>query len=164
MGLLMVFIIWPSIVDIKSLNQSIEDQQTQLEQLYQKGRNVKKTLEQYREVKPAVTSLDSIYVKRGDELKLITTLEQTAKSQGITQDINQASGSNQAQGDKLQLQLQVTGSLHQLIAYLTALEALDYYVNIDLVRIGTAPTTSKQPLTSGSKLSAVFLATSYFKP
>jgi hypothetical protein len=158
------FIIWPSIKDIRSLNEVIENQQVELERLYIKGRSIKQTLEEYREVKPTVATLDNIYVKRGDELKLITTLEQVAHDQGVEQDLTQASPTDNRQGNTLQLQLHVVGSLPKLIKYLAALEALDYYLNVNLLRLNVNQTTAVSQTAGSPQLSAIFLTTAYLKP
>ncbi len=161
---LVAFIIWPSVDDIKSLNQVIEGQQAELEQLYTKGRSIKQTLEEYRQVKPTVTTLNNIYVKRGEELKLITTLEQVAHDQGVQQDLTQASSGDEPQGNTLQLQLHVTGTLPKLITYLGALEALDYYLNINLVRLNTNQPAAGTVTSGSPQLSAIFLTTAYLTP
>jgi hypothetical protein len=155
------FIIWPSIKDIRSLNEVIENQQVELERLYIKGRSIKQTLEEYREVKPTVATLDNIYVKRGDELKLITTLEQVAHDQGVEQDLTQASPTDNRQGNTLQLQLHVVGSLPKLIKYLAALED---YLNVNLLRLNVNQTTAVSQTAGSPQLSAIFLTTAYLKP
>ncbi len=159
LGILASLVVWPSIQEIHSLNSQIDQQRLQLEELYQKGRNIKKTLEEYRAIKPTLTSLDRVFVKRGQELAFITTLESVAHETGVTQELKQNTAPSPEGNSTLSLQLQLSGTLEHILAYLSRLEALDYYVNIDLVRLSRSGNQDGNPT-----LSAIFLATTYLTP
>jgi hypothetical protein len=141
----------------------IEEQRSQLEELYIRGKNIKQTLQQYREIKPTINTIDNIYVKRGEELKFITTLENIANVQGINQEpkiTSQPKNSN-----TLQLELNTTTSLNRIIKYLIGLESLDYYINIDTVRLSKSSNWTNNPANATNpELSTIFLATLYYQP
>jgi len=158
LGVLGALVVWPSVQEIQTLNSQIDQQRLQLEELYQKGRNIKKTLEEYHAIKPTLGALDQVYVKHGQELAFITTLEGVASDAGVTQELSQSSTPN-ADTNSLSLQLKVGGTLQQILTYLTKVEALDYYVNIDLVRLSRSGDQTNNP-----NLSAIFLATTYVEP
>ncbi len=154
---------YPSIKEIKNLSNKIEEQRSQLEQLYIRGKNIKQTLQQYREIKPTVSNLDNIYIKRGEELKFITTLENTANEQSVDQEPKLVSPPVNSTSNTLQLELTTTTSLNRIIKYIMGLEALDYYINIDTVRLSKASNSASATSVSPN-LSTLFLATLYYQP
>lgn len=160
---LFIIIGWSSIKEIKNLSLQIEEQRSQLEELYLRGKNIKQTLQQYHEIKPTINTIDNIYIKRGEELKFITTLENIANTQGINQEpklVYQPNNSN-----TLQLELNTTANLNRIIKYLMGLESLDYYINIDTIRLSKSSSwTNNSANDINPELSTIFLATLYYQP
>jgi hypothetical protein len=159
---LFVIMGYSSIKEIKNLSLQIEEQRSQLEELYIRGKNIKQTLQQYHEIKPTINTIDNIYVKRGEELKFITTLENIANVQGINQEpkiVSQPNNSN-----TLQLELTTTASLNRIIKYLIGLESLDYYINIDTIRLSKSSSWTNNYAPTNPELSTIFLATLYYQP
>ncbi len=168
-AVLIVFITLPSIREIKALNEQIETQRTELEKLYQKGQLLKQTLKEYEEIKPTVATLDRIYIKRGEELSFITSLEGVANSNGLKQDIKLVSQDPKktTAANTFPIQLDLRGELNSFLRYLTGLEAMDYYLNIDTIRISTSSRDSSTGATldaSRSHLVSLLLAAAYYKP
>jgi len=166
---LIIFITLPSIREIKNLNEQIETQRTELEKLYKKGQLFKQTLKEYEEIKPTVATLDRIYIKRGEELAFITSLEGVANVNGLQQDIKllNQDPKKTTMTNTFPIQLELKGELGPLLRYLTSLEALDYYLNIDTIRISTASRDSGTGAaldTSRSRLVSLLLAAAYYKP
>lgn len=160
-------IAWPSITTIKSLAEQINEQRIELEKLYQRGQILKQTLREYEEIKPTIPSLNKVYMTKGNELEFITTLEDSALSSGVSHDIKLTAPDPKKPTNQLQYQLQSTGDLPGFIRYLAALESLDFYVNINTIRLSsltTQPQQSSQTTQSKDALQAILLATSYFKP
>lgn len=159
---LFLIIGWPSIKEIKNLSTQIEEQRSQLEELYLRGKNIKQTLQQYHEIKPTINSIDNIYVKHGEELKFITTLESIANAQGINQEPKIVSQPNNP--NTLQLELNTTANLNRIIKYLMGLESLDYYINIDTIRLSKSSSRANNSTNTNPELSTIFLATLYYQP
>ncbi len=155
---LVAFVTWPSIKEIRRLNTEIDAQRLELEELYYKGQSLKETLEAYSKVKPTIGTLDRVYVERGQELGVITTLEQVADSSKIKQTIktNEVDKSKQT----MPLQLELVGDLTRIINYLGAIEALDLYINIDTVRLGSVGRIE----TKDGALSALIVGNAFYKP
>lgn len=165
-GMILGLIAWPSINTIKTLAEQVYEQRVELEKLYQRGQLLKQTLREYEEIKPSLATLNRIYINRGHELEFITTLEETAINNGVTHQIKLTAADPQKQtNNQLQYQLQINGNLTDFIRYLASLEALDFYININTLRLSSLTTNSQatnQP--SPQSIQAILLATSYFKP
>lgn len=156
---LIAFITWPSMREIKRLNSEIDTQRLELEALYQKGQSLKETLKAYAEVKPTIGTLSRVYVQRGGELAFITSLEAVADTAKVDQQIKLNSTPANQPVNELPIQLDVKTDLTHLISYLGGLEGLDYYVNINTVRLGTPGRAQ-----ANGTLTALLLATTYLTP
>lgn len=156
---LLAFVTYPSLTEIKSLNTTIDAERIELEAQYLRGQNLKQTLKTYQEVKPNVGELDHIYLKHGQELAFITALENTADSTHVNQQLKLNAPSAQNPNEQ-PIELTLTGELPNIINYLAGLEALDYYVNINTVRLGLPQSTSG----SSGKLNVLLTATTFVKP
>lgn len=163
-GLTAGLIAYPSVEIIKTLAEQIYDQRTELEQMYQKGQILKQTLKEYEEVKPTIASLNKVYLEKGNELAFITSLEKVAADNGVSHDIKLNSTSPNKTNDQLQYQLQTSGSLVNFIRYLAALEAQDFYININTIRLSSSGGNITSNQSTDSALQAILLAASYFKP
>ncbi len=154
------FIAWPSLTVIKTLNNQIYEQRVELEKMYRRGQILKQTVKEYEQVKPQVFGLQQIFVNRGQELDLITALENTAVATNVIQTIKLGAVNPTADHPLLPLELQVTGNTNQIITYLAGLESLNYYLNIDTVRL----ISNRQGDTTNTKaLTAIFLANAFYK-
>ncbi|MBU1038659.1 hypothetical protein KKC17_00250 [Patescibacteria group bacterium] len=140
------FIIWPNIKTIFTLNQQIMLERESLEMLYQRGQKIRQTTAQYEKIKPTLEQFETMFIKPGDELTFVTTLEQVAKQNSVNQKINLAKTDDKLITNKsLNLQVQAIGQFNNLLNYLKDLEKLDYYLNLETVRFSKP---ADQPKTS----------------
>jgi len=160
-GLILALIAWPSIAAIKNVSEQIYQQRIELEQLYQNGQVLKQTLREYEEIKSAIPTLNRVYLTSGNELDFITTLEEAAAVSGVSYDIKLTANDPKKPTNQLQYQLQTESDLKEFIRYLAQLESLDFYVNVNTLRLSTLANRSNN---RGPALQAILLATSYFKP
>lgn len=162
---LVAFVVWPSIQQIRGYSQKIDEQRVELETLYLRGRLMKKTLREFHEVEPKMATLNQLYVKRGDELSFITTLEALETKLDVKQDISLGDSEAGDKLAKLPLQLTVSGSLLQIIQYVNMLESLDYYVNLTTIRLQSNQNVVMpgQPTTKGS-VTALLLGNAFYQP
>jgi len=164
-AILLIFVAWPSIQEIRSLNDQIYSQRSELEKLYKKGQLLKQTLKEYEEVKPTTAALERIYIKRGEELNFITTLENIASTNKLEQNIKLGAQDPKKQTNQLPMQLELKGNLSSFISYLANLEALDYYLNIDTIRLsgpGRSKSNPNEVLNNETNLSALLLAAAFY--
>ena len=154
---MIVFIIYPSAKRIKQLSQDISVQKQELDDIYARGQNLSKTIKQYENVKPRIAELTGIYLQEGEELKLITALEQAASKAGVTLDKQLSSNKDSQNNSKiLPLQLTVGGNFAELIQFMVELEKMDYYLNVSNIRINKS--------SNSSSLNTLLLTNAYYQP
>jgi len=134
-SLITVFIIIPTISDIKKISNPIYLERVDLEKKYLRGQLLKKTVSNFEEIKSQKNKLDTIFIKEGEELKFISTLEGIASLNSVDQTIElRVKDVEEKRGTKtFPLKITAKGSFAQVMNYLTDLEGLDYYLNISSV-------------------------------
>jgi len=162
-GVMVGLIIWPTRNRMKELHVAINEQRVELDKIYQQGKSLKIALQQYQQVKPKISILSSVYVKPGGELDIITAMENIADQQNVQQEIKTSASPDQ-NTKTLPLQLQTTGSFNNIVSYLTALEAMDYYLNTTTLRISLASSNLGQNLDGNSKISALLITNAFYQP
>lgn len=135
-----LFILYPTAGEIKETSLEIKEQKTKLEELYKKGQLFNPTKKQYEEISSELPGLSNIFIAKNQELKLITALEKIAQENNLIQKINleeipQNEKDKKPDPQKMSLTIKLNGDYPNLIKYLSALEALDYYININNLRI-----------------------------
>jgi len=165
------FCICPSVKKIKEIRKEINVQRIDLEKKYLKGQNFKKVFEKLKKIDEKIKMLDKVFINKNDSLKFVTTIEDVAEKNNITQKINLASF-NQIEGNyykEIPLQFFSQGSFSDQIKYLIDLESLDYYINIESIDI----TSSQQGKNNFNNLdlelkennvNIMILANTYWKP
>jgi len=136
---IVVFIIWPTIKDIRKINQDIYNERVALEKKYLRGQLLRKTLKDFEEIKPNINKITAVFVPENKELEFITSLEKIASKNGVEQEIElQAKNIKTEKGIKiLPLKLLIKGNFIQVLKYLKELENLNYYFNISVLSINT---------------------------
>lgn len=131
------FIIIPTIDNIKETSQRINEQKLDLETRYLGGQRLKKLNEILKTIEPQINILDKIFISQNRELEFITTLEEVAYRNNITQKINlgEIQNSNNPTYKTMPIQLTAQGKFDDQINYLKDLESLNYYINIDSIKL-----------------------------
>lgn len=129
---LLYFIVVPTVLDIKKMNNEIEKQRIDLETKYIKGQSLKKLSENLESIEPKLELLNQIFINKNRELEYITALENRASANGLSQKINLSSpeAAGEQNFQKAGLQLLAAGAFSKQFKYLMDLEALNYYTNI----------------------------------
>lgn len=135
-------VIRPTSNEIKDMSTQIHTQREELEKLYLRGQFLKPAKEQYEKAKLQIPDLSKIFVAEGDELQIITVLEQAAAKNNLDQEINLKEIGGDEDGAingymPIPITLKIIGNYKNLIKYLSDLESLDYYINIDDFKIFT---------------------------
>lgn len=161
---LFLLIIWPLIQDIRILSQQIQRERVELERLYQKGQLLRKARLGYEKIKPELTSLEGVLLKKDGELKFITTLESLGDQNEIEQEIH-LNPQDQIVKDNLRilpLRLNLTGEFENIFQYLNSLEKLDYYINISSLSFNREIKLEKQEVPS-TRINVSLLAETYWE-
>ena len=138
-----LFVVWPTIKEIKNISTKIYEQKEELEKLYLKGQFLKPTKEQYKKSQSQIPDLSKLIIKKKEELKIITALEEAASRNTLLQEINlqdpekvtKEKTKPETKYQAIRLIIKVSGNYSNFLKYLVDLELLDYYINIDTIRI-----------------------------
>lgn len=141
-----VLIILPTYKNIRELQTIIDGTQTYLEEQYEKTQRMKKSVHSLDVVAKQIAIYEKAIVRQGDELKIITQLEDLAVSANVKQilKVNLADGREKTlteKEDKLPPLLRdkssfvfsfvSEGEYENLIKYIKTIETLPYYFNTD---------------------------------
>lgn len=120
------FIIYPTIQQIKLLYQATYELRLDLEKKYEHALKVRASTRRTAEVKAAAQSFSRYLYHAGDELLLITTLENLATTHSLSTKIENSS-LDKITDQRINLSLTTNGSFYNTLSYLSDLEHLPYY-------------------------------------
>lgn len=161
-GSLIYFVVLPTVNDIKGMGKQIEDQLVDLEKRYIKGQSLKQLNENLKQIEPQMDKLDSIFVSSNRDLEFITTLEEKADINGVTEKINfdQIQTVENQPYKKMPLRLFTQGEFKNQMNFLASLEALSYYINIKSIELSSAPNGTT---TGGNSINMFITADTYWQ-
>lgn len=149
--LLLLLLVVPMRRDILTLNENTSDARVDLEKQYLNGQLLRKTQDQFESVKPRLSQLEATTLKKGQELYLITTLEELAANHGLIQklsmnDLQFPEDSESTDVVPLSVRVELTGDYEQVLNFLLETEQLDFYINWNSVNIKSlaSPGASRQ--------------------
>lgn len=144
--LIVIFIIYPTVKEIVSMNLEIVQERRELEAKLARGQNVKKTNDTLQEVAQSIEKLDGIFIQQNHELEFVTQLENIAAENNISLNINSDfNGSKITEKIKqITLQINITGDYDKIIKFLQATESLPNYYNVNLIAASTKSTGGGQ--------------------
>lgn len=144
--LTLYFVIFKSITDIKTIKRNILDQKINLEKNLIRDKNMAVLAKQLETIEPKLEKLNKIFINSSRELEFITTLENAANEAQVSQKIILSPDSSSKIGEykKIPIKLSLNGNFKNLFNYLTRLEALPYYINIQSLIL----TKNKQNISS----------------
>jgi len=147
--LIVAGIIVPTAGYIKKLNDETTNLKNYLERKYESTVHLKSSIKKIEEIKSIVDEYPKYFFRPGDELVLITALENTATKNKVTQKIEN-SNLDQKNIDQVKITLSVSGDYENVLNYIADLEQLKYFINLEKIQItsgGTKPgsTTSSAP-------------------
>lgn len=138
--LLFLFLVVPMRSDILTINEDTVDARIELEKQYLNGQLLRKTQNQFESVKPRLPQMEAAILKKGQELFLITTLEELAIKHGLIQklsmsDLNFSDDAEITDVVPMSIRVDLTGNYDQVLGFLSETEQLDFYINWDSVSI-----------------------------
>jgi len=138
-----VIFIYPAFHKIISIKNEISQEKLELEAKLNLGLNAKKIKEELTEVENSFQNLDTIFIKQGDELKLLSDLEELATKNQVTltikPDFNGQNVSNNI--TKIPLELNVSGNFNKLMAFINGLDSINFYFVTDTFDLKKSDTT-----------------------
>ncbi len=128
-------IIYPTVKKINELKNDITKIQNEVEQKYNNSQKLRRTMRELTETKTNTEKFTQATMKLGDELKVITELEDLALKYNIDQTLNISYSGNDAKikntaTQYYELSFLNNGYFADHIKYLNEIEKLPYYIII----------------------------------
>lgn len=151
LGAIFVFIVLPCVKKMQAITQQVYFVRKDLEARYERGQSIRKTADDLKKIEPVVSQLSLTYIKKEEELKFITLLEVLAQQNNLEQTINNLNfkEAGKAKITAVPLEIALSGDFANILKYISALEQIDYYVNIDNIILRPATEEAAQANISG---------------
>jgi len=138
--ILVWWIIFPTITDINHYNAQVADEKDNLSKLLKQGQSVVENRKNLERLQTEITSLDTVWLKTGEELAFITDLEKIANLYGLEQTIvfdntNITAQTGASDIKIIPIELKITGEIDKIMLYINQLETLDYYINLTKINL-----------------------------
>jgi len=143
-----VAIIWPVTIYINNLNRDTYELRVYMEKRYENARNIRYTKQKTAEIKDEVQNFPQLSFKASDQLALITTLENVASQNKISQQIENLNLDPKTKF--LTLSLSTTGEYNNSWRYLADLEKINYFLQID--KLSFSPIYNRTEQSSSTKM------------
>lgn len=164
--LIVGLLIYPRYLAITKINSEITDLRTQLELKYEKTKRLHKSQINLASAQALVSQQDNLFLKKGEELKLIVALEGLAEKYKLNQKIN-LSPTPRTVKPKLsafELSVSVAGDFSSLKGYFYDLESeFEPVVVISGFNLGTGANSLLKEGTKGGELNLNFKAEVYVR-
>ncbi|MFA6548114.1 MAG: hypothetical protein WCT11_04205 [Candidatus Magasanikbacteria bacterium] len=135
--LIVIFgVIFPTIRYIKNLEQETNVLREYLEKKYENTKAIRTSKKKIEEIESIVAKYPDYLFYHGDELKLITSLENLANNNHVTQKL--VNSNLDKLGETVNLSLTIDGDYQNIIKYLSALEKESFYFTITNLQISSA--------------------------
>ena len=124
----------PAVSYIKKTARESYELRKFLEQKYEQSLRAHVSRKRLIEIKAAIADFYPFLFKSGDELKLITYLENLALKHNLAQSI---AGSNldKISNNVINISLNLNGGYNDILKYLNELETSDYFMNMEQLQI-----------------------------
>ena len=123
-------IIWPTVNFINKINRETYNLRLDIEKKYENAHRMHAVLKQINQIKPEAEKFKQYLFKSGDELKLITMLENIATQNKINQKI-ESSDLDKKIGQQIHLVIAINGNYQNTLHYLSDLNQLPYFLNVE---------------------------------
>jgi len=165
---LVFFLILPNIKSIKERGIEIKKQRLELEETINKVSNSGNLSDNVSDLNEKISSIQSIFMKKGNELDFIKILETTATKNNIFQKISpELSKDNKDDSfSVMNLKLNLTGSFSNVLNYINDIESLESYINITSVNISKSKESIRVDNSDAkdmSEISCIISAETYWK-
>lgn len=135
--ILIGFIVYPSVLEIIKINAEIRTEKEELQRKLNAGQNIKQLRQDLSETESLVKKLNGAYILKGDELKLITELENLAGARKLTININPGFSNDPKNSNQrtIPLAINTIGEYNDQMGFLKDLETRPYYYNIKQINL-----------------------------
>lgn len=137
--IILAILIIPIVADIVRTSAGIRDLRTELLVKKQSTKEIRVALERFRAAKAEVQTMETIFLKPGEELRLITALEGVADATAVSQGIDLAPSTLPGNDFKiLPAAITLQGNALSVLRYLSLLPTLPAAVTVNAVSMNSA--------------------------
>ncbi|MBU0546253.1 type 4a pilus biogenesis protein PilO [Patescibacteria group bacterium] len=134
-AIIVAVIIIPILSDIRSLNKETDKTLAYLEQRSQNVQNLRVSLQQAEKIQQEVAEYEKTIFKQGDELSLITLLEDIAQKNDIILKIENSNIDDKKIYKYLLVSFTINGAYRDILNYVNDLENQRYFININNINV-----------------------------
>jgi Tfp pilus assembly protein PilO len=126
---IIILIIYPALRDILTINSTISQEKEILEQKLALGLNIKTTEKLLASIDETQPILESVFIRQGQELEFITSIEQAATQHGIELELKPDFTGKAITPDvsEVTIEITATGNYLSLQDFLKTIEQLPHY-------------------------------------
>lgn len=173
-GVIFIFIIQPTIIDIKTFNDRIQMERVALENKYASRRNIKNIIADLKYASDGIAPFEEkIIVKKGQEVSFVSGLEQIAGKNNLAQKIKitpaplEASNISPLTGPvpgvvKQNIFITLSGGYIDALKYINDLEKSPVYIIINSINIGSGGGEINDKIISAGNVRAYLEGYVYF--
>ena len=140
---IIALILMRTIRSIHQANRQVYELRLYLEKKHSRSVNARTAIKQVEAIKDSMAGLEKFLYRRGDELRLITLLEDLSNRHHILQKII-ASNLDTPSNHRVSMTLNLTGSYLNILEYLQSLEKADYFISINRLHLSSFVDRNKQ--------------------
>ena len=129
-----IFVIYPAFHKILIIKTEINQEKDRLEKKLSMGLNAKKIKEELEAVESSLPELDKTLIKKGDELLILTTIEDLAAKNKIILNTVKPDFNGQTIGSgiyKTSIEINAAGNFNDLLLFLNSLDSSAFYLVTD---------------------------------
>ena len=131
-------VIIPSALSVKKTTNEIYELRAYLEKRYMDSLNSHLTKNKLEKIKQESTDFPLYLFKVSDTLKLIQILETITNNNKVVQKINSSNLDKIKPGEKVIINLTISGGYRDVLNYIQDIENMDYFSNIETLRLTPA--------------------------
>ena len=132
----------PALNYIKKTADESHKLRVYMEQKYEQSLRLRVTRNKLEEIKKSTADFHTYIFKTGDELKIITYLENLAAKYHVTQTINNSNLDKVGNNQITSISMNLAGNYGDALMYIAELETSDYFIYINSMRASPAFTRS----------------------
>lgn len=132
--LILLGVILPAWRSIKKTTDETYQLRLYLEKKYEQSLQAHISRQKIKEIKEGAAAFPAHIFKVGDELKLITELENLAAKNNVAQQVL-TNNLDKITNNQAVLTLRVAGNYHNILRYIASIDSMEYFINIDQIQM-----------------------------
>jgi len=150
-AMIIYFLILPTVEKIKALRNEILNIEIDSANKITQEKNIHDLNNKIKKIQPQLDKINSIFINQNREIEFINALEELADKSAVNQKLS-IDFNNPAKGDvfnTVPVSINTDGNFNNLVSYLSAIEAMSYYINIDSIAFSASTNSNANTNSNG---------------